>query len=98
LKLKKKIEEAKEDILADVSFKKIKKIILYGSATENNLSLKSDVDIAINFDTINLREATLFRKRISGKVNKQIDVQVYNHLPKKIKTEIDLKGRILYEK
>ena len=77
--------------------KNIKKIILYGSAAENKLTFKSDIDIAVEFDKIDLKEATLFRKRILGKVNKRLDIQVYNHLPDKIRKEIEVKGRILYE-
>ena len=92
------INEAKEIILEDILFKKIKKIILYGSIIENKLSLKSDIDMAVEFDKINLKEATLFRKRISGKVNKRVDIQIYNHLPKKIKREINSKGKIIYLK
>lgn len=97
IEIKKIVEETKEVILEDVLFKKIKKVILYGSATENKLTLKSDLDIAIKFDKISLRESTLFRKRILGRVNKRIDAQVYNHLPIKVKKRIDSHGKILYE-
>lgn len=96
--IKKTIEEAKESVLDDSLFKRIKEIILYGSVIENKLTLKSDIDVAVKFDRITLKEATLFRKRISGKVDKRIDVQVYNYLPKKIKEEIDNKGKTLYKK
>lgn len=98
VEIKKMIEEAKQFILEDSLFKRIKEIILYGSVIENKLTLKSDIDVAIKFDKISLKEATLFRKRISGKVDKRIDIQVYNYLPKKIKREIDNKGRSLYKK
>lgn len=97
-KIKMIAKEAKETILADNLFKKIRSIILYGSAAENKLTLRSDIDIAVKFDKVILREATLFRKRIQGKVSKRIDIQIYNHLPKKIKKEIDAKGKILYSK
>lgn len=96
--IKKMIEEAKEIILNDPLFKKIKKIILYGSAVENKLTFKSDIDIAVDFSKISLKEATLFRKRISGRVDSRVDVQVYNYLPEKIKKEIESNGKILYEK
>ncbi len=96
--IKKMIKEAKEVILKDPLFKKIRKIILYGSTVENKLTLKSDIDIAIKFLDINLKEATVFRKRILGRVNPRIDIQIYNHLPNKIKREIENKGKILYEK
>ena len=96
--IKKMIKEAKEVILKDPLFKKIRKIILYGSTVENKLTLKSDIDIAIKFLDINLKEATVFRKRILGRVNPRIDIQIYNHLPNKIKREIENKGKIVYEK
>lgn len=93
--IKRLIDEAKELILEDINSKRIIRIILFGSAAENKMTFKSDIDIAVKFSGISLREATSFRKRISGKVNSRIDVQTYNHLPKKIKKEIDLKGKNL---
>ena len=95
--IKKMIEEAKEAILNDSLFKRINQIILFGSTVENKLTLNSDIDIAIKVNKINLKEATLLRKRVLGKVNKKIDIQIYNYLPKKIKNEIDKKGIVLYE-
>ena len=96
--IKKIISETKEIILNDQLNKQIEKIILFGSAIENKLTFKSDIDIAVEFEEINLKESTLFRKRISGKVNERVDIQVYNTLPGKIKKEIDKKGKILYSK
>jgi len=95
--IKRIINETKEIILNDKLSKKIYKIFLFGSAVENQLTLRSDIDMAVQFDNINLREATLFRARISGRVNKKIDIQVYNVLPEKIKKAIDIKNKILYE-
>jgi len=90
--------EAKEVILQDKYFKKIKKIILFGSVVENKLTFRSDIDIAVEFDKISLREATAFRKRISGKENDKIDIQIFNVLPKKIQKEINKKGKVVYKK
>jgi len=95
--IRKIIEEAKEVILNDALFRKIKEVILFGSAVEKKLTFKSDIDIAVKFDRASLKEATLFRKRVSGRVNSRVDVQVYNILPDKIKKEIDAKGKRLYE-
>ena len=95
--IKETIEEAKKVILNDVLFKKIKRIILFGSVVENKLTFRSDIDIAVEFYETNLKEATLFRKRISGDINEKVDIQVYNVLPDKIKKEIDAKGKILYK-
>lgn len=96
--IKKRIEETKQDILGDILFSKIKRIFLFGSIVERQLTLSSDIDIAVEFFSIDSKEAILFRKRILGKTNQKIDVQVYNCLPNKIKKEIDIKGKILYKK
>lgn len=97
LLIKKIINESKEIILEDEISQKIKIIIIYGSFVENKMTFKSDIDIAVKFSKITLKEAMFFRKRILGKVNQKVDIQVYNYLPPKIKKEIDLKGRILYK-
>ena len=96
--IKRYIEESKEIILNDPLRKKIEGILLFGSAAENKLTLKSDIDLAVKFDKISLKEATLFRKRIAGQVNSKVDVQVYNILPTKIKKDIDNKGKALYKR
>lgn len=95
--IKKLIEGAREIILNDILSKDIKKIMLFGSALENQLTPRSDIDIAIEFNNINLREATLFRKRIMGEANEKMDIQVYNYLPAKLKKKIGVKGKILYK-
>jgi len=94
---KKIVEEEIELILKDALNKKIKRIILYGSFAENKFSFNSDIDIAVEFSKINAKEATLFRKRILTDSDEKIDIQVYNLLDKKIKKEIDEKGKMLYE-
>ena len=95
--IKKMIEETKEVILNDTLFRKIKEVLLFGSLVENKFTFKSDIDIAVKFDKISIKESAFFRKRISGEVNQKVDVQVYNHLPSKIKKEINSKGKILYK-
>jgi len=95
--IKDMINEAKEIILGSRYFPKIKRIVLFGSITENQLTLKSDIDIAVEFIDITKREATQFRLDMLKKVNEKIDIQVYNILPHKIKKEIDSKGRDVYE-
>ena len=95
--IKRIIEETREIILEDKSYKNIEKIILFGSFVENKMTFRSDIDIAVVFNEISLKEATAFRMRILGGTNKKVDVQVYNVLPDKIKKEIDKKGKVLYE-
>lgn len=91
-------KDAKEIILEDPIARRISRIILYGSAAENNLTLNSDIDIAVKIKDANLKEATLFRKRIAGKVNQRIDIQVYDFLQDKIKNNIVKKGKTIYER
>lgn len=96
--VKELIEQAKETILKSPYFPKIKKIILFGSTVENERTFRSDIDVAVEFDKIEKLDAGRFRIYILGRVDDKIDVQVYNALPDKIKKEIDLKGRLLYER
>jgi len=96
--IKKQIEEAKEEILNDKLRKEIKEIWLFGSAVENKLTFRSDIDIAVLFDKIEKKEAFLFRTRIAGRVSEKVDIQVFNFLPEKIKKEILKKHKVLYGK
>ncbi len=90
------VEEMKEEILASKYFLRIKRIYLFGSAVSNELTFRSDIDIAVEFDSITQKEATEFRIHFSAR--DKFDIQVYNVLPEKIKREIDLKGRVIYER
>mgnify|MGYP001601281456 CR=1 FL=1 len=96
--VKRLVEETKEILIESKWFKKIKKIILFGSSAENQRSLRSDIDLAVEFDEIKISEATEFRRYIFGRANDRIDIQVYNILPEKIKKEIDEKGKAIYER
>ena len=90
------ISEAKEIILNHPLRNKIKKIILFGSVVEKKLTIKSDIDIAVEFLEITKKQAFDFRKNISGNLPEKIDIQVFNILPEKIKKEIKNKGKIIY--
>ncbi|MBU1129618.1 MAG: nucleotidyltransferase domain-containing protein [Nanoarchaeota archaeon] len=94
--IKSLIQETKEIILEHVLRSKIKKIILFGSIINNNLTIKSDIDIAVEFSNITKKQAFDFRKNILGKVSGKIDLQVFNFLPEKIKKSILKNHRILY--
>ncbi|MEK6920689.1 MAG: nucleotidyltransferase domain-containing protein, partial [Nanoarchaeota archaeon] len=78
--IKKKINATKNIILQDPLHFHIKNIKIFGSFVDNTMTFRSDIDIAVTFDEITLKEATLFRKRIFGESPEQIDVQVYNVL------------------
>ena len=90
------VRDAVEVILNDKLRKKIKKIILFGSMVTNEMTVRSDIDLAVLFDRIGLREATKFRIRVLGELNDKLDVQVFNILPNKIKKEIEKKYNVLY--
>lgn len=97
-KIKELVEDTKEIILETEYFPRIKRIYLFGSAVENELTFRSDIDIAVEFDKIDIKEATEFRIHVSGRASDRVDIQVYNVLPEKITREIDLKGRVIYER
>jgi len=97
IEIKRIINETLEIIRETKYFTRIKKIILFGSAVENKLALNSDIDISVEFSEIGKLDAGEFRKFVLGRVNKRVDIQVYNFLPKKIKNEIDKKGKVLFE-
>ena len=91
------INETKKEILEHSLRNKIKKILLFGSVIENKLTFRSDIDIVVEFDQISLKEATAFRKRISGQLPDKVDVQVLNVLPEKIKKSILKNHKVLYK-
>ena len=96
--IKEKIEEAKESIFESKYTSKIKKIILFGSTATNERTFRSDIDIAVEFSEITLKEATEFRLNVAGKTSEMVDIQVYNVLPDKIKKSIDKNGKVIYER
>ena len=95
--VKDQIAEVVEIIKRDKLISKIRKIILFGSTAEGMRNFCLDIDIAVVFSEITREEAFGFRRRILGDIEK-VDLQVYNLLPDKIKKEIDLKGKVLYER
>jgi predicted nucleotidyltransferase len=94
--IKEKVEEMKSEILNSQYARRIKRIYLYGSTVYGIRTFRSDIDIAVEFDDIYLKEATEFRIKFA--YDEKIQVEVYNVLPDKIKKEIDEKGRTIYER
>ena len=95
---KKMVEQALEVIKEDKDFSKVKEIWLFGSMVTNEMSIRSDVDIAVLFDRICQMEADKFRIRIIGRVHDKMDIQVFNVLPNKIKKSILKSHRVLYKR
>ncbi len=93
----------KEDIYSIVNQikklggKKIKFIVLYGSAVEGTQTPLSDIDIAIYYEG-SKEERFKFRMHILGDVNDKFDIQIFQDLPLYIKKEIISHGEILYQK
>lgn len=96
--VKEAINDTKEVILNSKYFPNIRKVVLFGSVVENQLTLSSDIDISVEFIKITKEEAMRFRLDILKNVDERIQIQVYNFLPQKIRKEIDAKGRVLYER
>lgn len=94
---KKLIDETLEVILESKWRNSIKKITLFGSITNNQLTINSDIDIAVEFRFISKKDAFNFRKNIMGKIPDKIDLQVFNHLPIKIKDSISSNHKVLYK-
>jgi len=95
---KKIVGEAVETIKKDKDSHKIKEIWLFGSMVKNEMTIRSDIDIAVLFGKIGLAEATRFRIRIQGKLHEKVDVQIFNKLEEKLKKSILKNHRVLYKR
>ena len=96
--IEKLIERSVELMLKDKLKEEIKAILLFGSHVKGIVTKRSDIDICVIFKDISVEEATRFRIRISGELPKNVDIQVFNILPQKIKREIARNHKILYKK
>ncbi len=92
------IEKALEAVRTDRDFGKVREIWLFGSIVSGEMTVRSDIDICVLFDKINLKEATKFRIRIAGKVSEKVDVQIFSKLPEKIKKSILKSHKVLYKR
>lgn|SRR3989344_6538537 len=95
--IKDTIKEVREVILESKYLPDIEKIILFGSVAENQITLSSDIDIAVVFKK-EPENATRFRLDILKKISDKVDIQVYNSLPKKVREEIDKKGKLVWKR
>lgn len=98
MRIKKIAEEAKEEILKSKYFSRIRRIVLFGSSAEGKRTFRSDIDIAVEFDKINKDDSLKFRIEVMRGLREEIDLQVINTLPDKIKREIDRNGKVIYER
>jgi predicted nucleotidyltransferase len=94
--IKAMINEIRSEILESEYHNKIKRIILFGSTATNQRTIRSDIDIAVEFDKIDQKEAVKFEIKFS--YDEKIDVKVYNILPDKIKMDVDRYGKEIWKK
>jgi predicted nucleotidyltransferase len=93
------INQTKKIILDDILSKQINAILLFGSIVEGNMSINSDIDICVVFKkNISLKDSTLFRIRILGKINSKIDISVFHHLPHKIKKSVIKNHKVIFKR
>ncbi len=91
------IQKAVGLMLKDELKENIQAILLFGSFADNTATPRSDIDICAVFrNNISLKEATLFRIRISGQLPEKADIQVFNILPQKIKKAVAQNHKVLY--
>lgn len=95
---KKMVARALDAIKCDKDFGRIKEIWLFGSMVTNEMTIRSDVDIAVLFDEVTQMEADKFRIRIIGLVDDKVDIQVFDVLPERIKKSILKSHKVLYKK
>ncbi|MGC9309754.1 MAG: nucleotidyltransferase domain-containing protein [Candidatus Nanoarchaeia archaeon] len=91
------IRHALNVILDDEVANKIKEIWLAGSIISGKMNIRSDIDMVVLFKQINKNQAFLFRKRIAGRVDDRVDIQVFNILPDKIRKSILNNHKVLYK-
>lgn len=94
--IKRRVEDIKKEILESKYFSKIRRIVLYGSSAYGIRTFRSDIDIAVEFNRINKKDAIKFQIEFS--YDEKIQIEVYNFLPDKIKKDIDSIGKIIYER
>lgn len=92
------VEDVLRVIREDEDFGRVKEIWLFGSMVENKMAVRSDVDICVLFDDVDLTRARKFRIRILGHVDDKADVQVWSSLEDKVKESILKSHRVLYKR
>jgi predicted nucleotidyltransferase len=95
---KRKIEKVVDIVLHDELKDKIKAILLFGSHVKGKITKRSDIDICVVFDDIDLKESTKFRIRILGNFSEKIDIQVFNVLPQKVKRSIASNHKVIFKR
>lgn len=93
----KQLKILEEQMLLDKEGRNIKKIYIFGSFVKKEMTLDSDIDVAVEFQDITLKEASLFKKRILENAQDTFDISVFNTLPSHIQKEVIEHGKIIYK-
>jgi predicted nucleotidyltransferase len=76
----------------------LKAILLFGSLLKKDNTKFSDIDLCIVLGrNVTKKQSTEILLEISGRLNKKIDISIYENLPDNIKCEILKNNRILYK-
>jgi len=89
------LDESKEIIL-DTLPNLVEEIILFGTYAIKEQVKGSDIDLALKLKKTTI-PLTKLRAILSGKLNSKVDIQIYSELPKKIQSEIDKNGKLIYK-
>ena len=93
----KKIIKDSVRVLLDDDKENIQAILLFGSQVNNKAIWRSDIDLCVVFKKeLNIKKATLFRKRMLGLLPTKVDLQVFNNLPLKIKKSIADNHKVIF--
>ena len=90
------MERELEEVVDKIkSFDEVQFIILYGSASEDRMTERSDVDLCVGYDG-DEEEASRFRYDILSELfADEYDIQIFQLLPLYVRKEV-LKGEVLY--
>jgi predicted nucleotidyltransferase len=91
----KKLEMLKDEILTGKFGRILKRIYIFGSFVENKMSMDSDVDVAVEFNKITRKDASMFKIAIQS--DNMLHISVFNLLDDNLKEEVKENGRIFYE-
>jgi predicted nucleotidyltransferase len=94
INVKKEIRKFLKTIRKLEEFKRVKFIILFGSAAEIKLTEESDIDICIYFDGSKI-EGEKFRLKLLSELPDYFDIQIFNSLPIFVRKEV-LKGKPIF--
>lgn len=91
---------SKEIVAAILSYKKVEKIVLFGSRTTGAFKKGSDIDIAIFAKDWSSRDFNLVKHLLDEKINTPLKFDIinfYSLTKERLKRNILSKGRLIYE-